>query len=35
LREFEKHSTGIIFQTRAEEREGRKAKVEGGIPAYY
>jgi hypothetical protein len=35
LREFEKQSKGIIFQTRAEEIEGRKAEVEGGIPAYY
>ena len=35
LGEFEKQSTRIIFQTRAEEIEGRKAEVETGIQAYY
>ena len=36
LGEFKKkQSTGIVFQTRAEETEGRKAEVEGGILAYY
>jgi hypothetical protein len=35
LGELEKQSTGIIFQTKAEETEGRKAEVEGEILAYY
>jgi len=35
LREFEKQSTGIIFQMKVEETEGRKAEVERGILAYY
>jgi len=34
LGELEKQSTGTIFQTKAEETEGRKAEVEGEILVY-
>jgi hypothetical protein len=34
LGELEKQSTGTIFQTKAEETEGRKAEVDGEILAY-